>query len=175
MHDIDRLPTVQDCVSSCRLGKCAKASAGKRVGKSGKKIGNAHLTWAVAEAATLCLRTNPAGQQYLARLEKQHDQGKALTILAHTLARAVYDRLKRHTAFAMAQFLHSEGSRAGEPDASLAPQGMSLARASVTSCVTASLHAKVRLGLVSQSPRLCLDLPSGSCTSGESRTKGRGL
>src|SRR5262245_63165675 len=67
MHDIDRFPTVQDCVSYCRLVKCAKESAGKRVGTSGKKIGNAHLQWAFSEAAVLCLRTNPAGQTYLAR------------------------------------------------------------------------------------------------------------
>ena len=66
MHDIDRFPTVQDCVSSCRLVKCAKESAGKRLGTSGKKIGNAHLKWAFAEAAALFLRHNPAGQQCLA-------------------------------------------------------------------------------------------------------------
>src|SRR5262245_15281450 len=40
MHAIDRLPTGQDVVSSCRLGKCAQASAGTRVGTSGTKIGN---------------------------------------------------------------------------------------------------------------------------------------
>ena len=107
MHDIDRFPTVQDFVSSGRLGKCAKEAAGKRLGTSGKKIGNAHLKWAFSEAAALFLRSNPAGQKYLARLEKKHDKGKALTILAHKLARAVYYMLKRHTAFDMDQFLHS--------------------------------------------------------------------
>ena len=154
MHDIARLPTVQDVVSSCRLVTCAKASACTRVGTSGKKIGNAHLTWAFSEAAALCLRHNPAGQQYRARLEKKHDQGKALTLLAHKLARAVYSMLKRHTAFARDQFLQSEGSRGGEPEASLDTQGMRLERASVTSGGTASLNAKVRRGLGAQSPRL---------------------
>jgi hypothetical protein len=175
MHDMDRFPTVQDVVSSCRLVTCAKASAGKRLGTSGKKIGNAHLTWAFSEAAALFLRNNPAGQKYLARLEKKHDKGQALPILAHKLARAVYDLLKRHTAFALDQFLQSEGSRVGEPDASLDTQGMSLHRAYVTSGVTASLNAKVRIGLVSQSPRLGLDIHSGFFTSGDSRTKGRVL
>ena len=154
MHDIDRFPTVQDVVSSGRLVQCAKASAGTRVGTSGKKIGNAHRTWAFSEAAALCLRNNPAGQKYLARLEKKHAKGKALTLLAHQLARAVSDMRKRHTACAMDPCLQSEGSRVGEPDASLDTQGMSLERAYVTSCGTASLHAKVRIGLVSQSPRL---------------------
>jgi hypothetical protein len=51
------------------------------------------------------LRDNPAAQKYLARLEKQQGKGKALTILAHPLARAVYYRLKRETAFEMPKFL----------------------------------------------------------------------
>jgi transposase len=62
IHDMARFPRVQDLVSYGRLVKCAKASAGTRVGTSGKKLGNAHLTWALSEAAVLCLRHNPAGQ-----------------------------------------------------------------------------------------------------------------
>jgi transposase len=106
IHNIDRFPRVQDFVSYCRLVKCAKESAGKRLGTSGKKIGNAHLKWAFSEAAALFLRNNPEGQRLLARLEKKHDKGKALTILAHKLARAVYYMLKRKTAFEMDKFLH---------------------------------------------------------------------
>jgi transposase len=41
MQDSQRFPRVQDCVSYCRLVTCAKASAGKRYGTSGTKIGNA--------------------------------------------------------------------------------------------------------------------------------------
>jgi transposase len=107
IHDIDRFPRVQDFASYCRLVKCAKESAGKRLGTSGKKIGNAHLKWAFSEAAVLFLRNNPQGQKYLARLEKKHDKGKALTILAHKLARAVYYMLKRKTAFDMDVFLRA--------------------------------------------------------------------
>jgi transposase len=87
------------------LVKCAKESAGKRYGTSGTKIGNAYLKWAFAEAAVLFLRHNPAGQKSLARLERKHGKGKALTVLAHKLARAVYDMVKRGTAFDTAQFL----------------------------------------------------------------------
>ena len=46
IHDIHRFPRVQDFVSYCRLVKCAKDSNGKRLGTSGKKIGNVHLRWA---------------------------------------------------------------------------------------------------------------------------------
>jgi hypothetical protein len=77
------------------------------LGTSGKNIGNAHLKWAFAEAATLFLRHNPDGQKLLARLEKKPGQGKALTILAHKLARAVYYILKRKTAFDRDMFLRA--------------------------------------------------------------------
>ena len=107
MHDIARFPRVQDFVSYCRLVTCAKESAGKRYGTSGTKIGNASLTWAFSEAAVLFLRNNPAGQKYLARLEKKHGKGKALTILAHKLARAVYYMLKREVVFDHNTFLQS--------------------------------------------------------------------
>jgi transposase len=76
------------------------------LGTSGHKIGNGHLKWAFSEAAVLFLRNNPAGQKYLARMEKTHGKGKALTILAHKLARAVYYMLKRQTAFEMDKCLH---------------------------------------------------------------------
>jgi transposase len=105
IHDIQRFPRVQDFVSSGRLGKCARDSARKRYGSSGTKIGNAYLQWAFSEAAVLLLRDHPAGQQSLTRLEKKHGQGKALTVLARQLARAVYDMLTRHQAFDMQKFL----------------------------------------------------------------------
>jgi transposase len=106
IHDIHRFPRVQEFVSYCRLVTCAKESAGKRYGTSGKKIGNAYLKWAFSEAAVLFLRNNPAGQKYLARLVKKHGKGKALTVLAHKLARAVYYMCKRDTAFDLDKFLH---------------------------------------------------------------------
>jgi transposase len=83
IHDIHRFPRGQDCVSYCRLIKCAKESAGKRYSTAGAKIGNTHLKWAFSEAAVLLLRSNPAAQKYLARLEHKHGKGKALTIVAH--------------------------------------------------------------------------------------------
>jgi transposase len=106
IHHIDRFPRVQEFASYCRLIKCAKESNGKRSGTSGSKMGNAHLKWAFSEAAVLFLRDNPEGQKLLSRLEKKHDKGKALTILAHQLARAVYYMLKRKVAFDMKRFLN---------------------------------------------------------------------
>jgi transposase len=83
IQDLARFPRVQEFVSYCRLVNGAKASAGKRYGTSGAKIGNAYLTWAFSDAAVLLLRAHPAGQKSLARLEKKHRKGKALTVLAH--------------------------------------------------------------------------------------------
>jgi transposase len=106
-HDLARFPSVQDFASYGRLVKCAKESAGKRDGTAGTKIGHAYLKWAFSEAAVLFLRDHPTGQKYLARLEKKHGKGKALTVLAHKLARAVYDLLKRGVVFDLDTFLHS--------------------------------------------------------------------
>jgi transposase len=105
IHDIGRFPRVQEFASYSRLVKCARESAGKRYGASGKKIGNAHLKWAFSEAATLFLRGNPEGMKFKKRLEKKHGPSKALSILAHKLGRAVYYMLKRNQAFDRRKFL----------------------------------------------------------------------
>ena len=55
----------------------------------------------------LFLRHHEPGQKLLARWEKKHGKDKALSLLAHKLGRAVYDRLQRQTAFDMAIFLRS--------------------------------------------------------------------
>jgi transposase len=127
IQDIARFPRVQDFVSYCRLVKCATESGGKRLGSSGKKIGTGHWRWAFAEAAVLFLRQNQPGKEYFTKLEHKHGQGKALTVLAHKLARAVYSMLSRHQAFDLNRFVTAYPLR-GEPEpaASLANIGQSL-------------------------------------------------
>jgi len=105
IEDIARFPRVQDFVSYSRLVKCAKESNGKKYGTSGKKIGNAHLRWAFSEGAQLFLKGNEAGQKYLQKITSKHGKGKALSILAHKLGRAVYHMLKNQKAFDMNKFL----------------------------------------------------------------------
>jgi len=83
IHDLQRVPRVHAFVSYGRLGTWARASAGKRSGTAGTQIGHAALTWAFAAAAGLLWRANPAGQQSLARVEKNHGPGQAFTSLAH--------------------------------------------------------------------------------------------
>jgi transposase len=105
IQDIQRFPRVQDFVSYCRLVKCAKESGGKRLGTSGKKIGNVHLRWAFAEAAVLFIRQSQPGKVYFTKLEHKHGKAKALTVLAHKLGRAVYYMLTREQAFDLQRFV----------------------------------------------------------------------
>jgi transposase len=105
IHDIERFDRVQEFASYARLVKCAKESAGRRHGTSGAKMGNVHLKWAFSEAAVLFVRHSPEGKKLLARLEKRFGKGKALSILAHKLGRAVYFMLRRGKAFDRERFL----------------------------------------------------------------------
>jgi len=105
--DIKRFPAVGNFASYARLVACAKESAGKRHGTSGRKIGNMHLKWAFSEAAVLFLRKNPQGMKYKKRLQQKYGKSKALSILAHRLGRATYYVLKRQRAFDMKRFLSS--------------------------------------------------------------------
>jgi hypothetical protein len=126
-HDITRFPRGQECVSSCRVVQCAKASAGKRSGTAGTPIGHASRKWAFSDAALLCLRTKLAGQKSLARLEKNPGKGQALTVRAPQLARAVYSMVKRAGVFDLATFLQTSGRGVGEPAAARGHAGLSLA------------------------------------------------
>ncbi len=105
IHDITRFDRVQEFASYARLIKCARESGGKKLGTGGAKMGNVHLKWAFSEAAVTFLRHNPEGQKLVKRLEKQHGKGKALSILAHKIGRAVYYMLVRGTMFSMDKFL----------------------------------------------------------------------
>ena len=102
--DIDRFDKVQQFASYSRLVKCQASSAGKIKGTSGAKIGNTHLKWTFSEASVLFLAKCPAGKKLLARLERKHGKGKALSILAHRLGRAVYFMLKRKRSFDLERF-----------------------------------------------------------------------
>ena len=105
IHTVQRFDRVQEFASYARLVKCAKESAGKKHGTSGAKMGNVHLKWAFSEAAVLFVRHNEPGKKLLARLEKRHGKGKALSILAHKLGRAAYYMLLRGKAFEIERFV----------------------------------------------------------------------
>jgi len=105
IEDIKRFPTVHDFVSYARLVKCSHESNGKKYGSGGNKIGNGHLKWAFSEATIIFLRGNEPVKKHLDRLTRTHGKGKALSILAHKLGRAVYFMLKNKEAFDQEKFL----------------------------------------------------------------------
>jgi hypothetical protein len=117
--------------------------------------------------------TIPNGQTLLTRLETKPGKGTALTILAHHLARAVYDMLKRHTAVDMDNFLRTSRSRAGEPGAARDPHGMSRQSARSKPCAAASVTAQVCIGRLSRRPGPCLAARAGSGLDDESRQRWR--
>jgi transposase len=104
IHDIRRFDRVQEFASYARLVKCQKQSGGRTLGTSGAKMGNVHLKWAFSEAAVLFLRHTQDGKKLLAVIAKKHGKGKALSILAHKIGRAVYYMLSRGTVFSPEKF-----------------------------------------------------------------------
>jgi hypothetical protein len=69
-----------------------------------------------------------------------------LTVLAHTLARAVDYMLKREVVFDLATFLQSSGRGGGEPAAELGHDGLSLAIVLCPEALMASPNAHEHIG-----------------------------
>lgn len=115
MHQVDRFEKVGQFLSYSRLVQCAHESAGKRVGQGDKKIGNAHLRWAFAEAACLFLRGSARARQWKQKQEKAHGSGKVMGILAARLARAVYHMLRKEEAFDEERFWSGQASPSPNP------------------------------------------------------------
>jgi transposase len=107
IHAVSRFPTVGDFLSYARLVTPKQSSDGKVTGHGGAKIGNPHLKWAFSEAALMMLRYSEDAQQFLARKEKKHGKGRAMTMLARKIARTVYHMLKRKEAFDAVKFFAS--------------------------------------------------------------------
>jgi len=105
IDDLQRFPRVQDFLSYARLVKGKHESDGKVTKSAGAKMGNVHLKWAFSEAAALFLRWNAPGKKYFARIEKKYGKGRALSILAAKLGRAVYYMLLRKKPFDIKRFV----------------------------------------------------------------------
>jgi transposase len=105
IQDIRRFPTCGQFLSYARLVRCPKESAGKKVGKSNKKIGNSYLRWAFGEAALLFMRGNEPAYQWYQREGARRGKGKALAILAKKLGQATYAMLSQQQFFDEAKFM----------------------------------------------------------------------
>jgi transposase len=119
MHAVERFDRVGQFLSYARLVRCVHESAGKKLGHGGKKIGNAHLRWAFAEAACLYLRSSERAKKWKQKQAAQRGEGKALAVLAARLGRVVYHMLRKKEAFDEERFWNGALSRAGTGSSSL--------------------------------------------------------
>ncbi len=108
IENINRFPRVQNFSSYSRLIKPIKESAGKRTGKSNKKIGNAHLKWAFSEAAILMMRERDEAKKFVQRKQSKHGKAKAIAILSHKIGRTVYYMLKHQRPFDPDKFFNKK-------------------------------------------------------------------
>jgi transposase len=109
MHDWSRFATVGEFLSYARLVRCAHESAGKKLGTGNNKIGNAHLKWAFAEAACQLLRVSERARKWKQRYEQKRGKGKAMSVLAAKLGRAVYHMLRKQEDFDEERFWNGSG------------------------------------------------------------------
>ena len=102
--------------STCTLARCPAASC----------IGM-ERSWYIAICPPVqnhCSRLSPPTERTWSSVSHVSAQGKAVTVLAHKLARAVYDMLKREVGGDLNTLLQSEGRGVGEPAASLGHTGV---------------------------------------------------
>jgi len=107
IHDIGRFPAAGNFLSYARLVRPQLESGGKPLGFGNKKIGNAHLRWALGEAACLYLRCSDRAKRWQARTAAKHGPAKTLGILAAKLGRTVYHLLRKREVFDENRFLAS--------------------------------------------------------------------
>jgi len=100
IQDVKRFPRVQNFVSYARLVRPQKESGGKRVsGKASKKMGNAHLKWAISEVTTLMMRESDKAKRFVERKSKRYGKSKAMSVLSVKIGRGIYRMLDQQKAF----------------------------------------------------------------------------
>jgi transposase len=119
LHDVQRFRHAGEFLSYARLVRCVHESAGKKLGSGGKKIGNAHLRWAFAEAACLFLRCSERAKKWKQQQASRRGEGKALAVLAARLGRAVYHMLRKKEAFDETRFWNDRRQGAATVTSSL--------------------------------------------------------
>jgi transposase len=105
MDSVERFESRQDFCSYARLVKPLHESGGHKSPGHGAKIGNPHLKWAFSEAAVHAAQHNESIRALYEKLVRRHSKGRAKSILAHKIGRAVFHMLKNGTAFDEKKFL----------------------------------------------------------------------
>jgi hypothetical protein len=171
MHQVDRFERVGQFLSYARLVRCAHESAGKKLGWGGKKIGNAHLRWAFAEAVCLFLRGSERARQWKQKQEKKHGSGKVLGILAARLARSVYHMLRKQEAFDEERFWNGQASPA--PSSSTTPPTAAPAAGAPGSCTRRTSRVPAKTPSSPESATSKTRPAAAKATRAQSRAKAR--
>jgi len=106
MHKIERFASVQQFSSYCRVVKCEKTSDGKPTGRGNQKIGNPYLKWAFNQIILRAQNDSALIKRYYNRLVSKHGSRKAMNLIGHKFAIAVYYMLKNGKAFDERRFLN---------------------------------------------------------------------
>jgi transposase len=112
---LDRFDTRQQFASYARLVKCSHDSDGKKYGFGGAKMGNPYLKWAFSEAAVFVTEWCAEVALHHNKLVRKYGKGKARSLLAHKLGRAVYYMLQRGQVFDPARFLNQPSQPKPQP------------------------------------------------------------
>lgn len=97
---IERFATAGNFVSYCRLCPTSKLSNGKSKGLGNAKNGNAYLSWALTEIATLCVRFCPQCKRVYDRyINRSGLRVKAIRTVAAKIARVLFHILKNKQSF----------------------------------------------------------------------------
>jgi len=107
IHHLERFPTVQQFSSYSRVVYCQRVSNGKTVDKKHRKIGNPYLKWAFSLVAVEGIKHSAGIKKLHLRLKNKHGKRKALAILRHRIAIAVYYILKQQKPFDEELFVRS--------------------------------------------------------------------
>jgi transposase len=146
IHDLQRFPRVQDFLSSGRRVKGAKASAGKRYGPAGAKIGTAFLKGAVSEATVRFLRDQPAGPKSPAPPGEQTWPGQSVDAPGPAAGAGRLFQVKTPQGLRYAPVPPGVVRGVGEPDAELAMHGVRRTRGLCKDGRTASVNAQEHIG-----------------------------
>ncbi len=110
LYEIDaigRFAGVGNFRSYARLVTGTHGSAGKVKGVGGRRMGNAHLKWAFAEAASLMPRSFAPAKAWVQRQARRRGAKKARAIPEARIGRAVYHLWRKQVAFDAKKFLAS--------------------------------------------------------------------
>lgn len=104
MDTYERFPSVQKFSSYSRVVRCQRESSGKRTDNLNQKVGNPYLKWAFSEASVFSQRSEAIALLYK-KLVFKYGKSRALTVLSHKIASAVFRMLQKKEPYSEEKFV----------------------------------------------------------------------